>query len=649
MTVLNKGLNYSLKKKYDPVMEKVEMEKLMYGIISKERASKVNVSNVTDLKTKLKHFAIRNCNDASKQNLSPDESRALKSLRNNGDIVLQRPDKGGGVVIMNKTDYVDKLRTLISDPTKFAHSNAGQSETVKTKVNQIAAKYKSSNPALHKKLKIQGNFPAGHLYGLPKIHKSVTNPPLRPIISMSGTVTHQLAQYLNEVIQPYMDQTYMLKSADEFLLALQPLKITPSQKIMSLDVESLFTNVPVEPTIDIIVNRAYNHNSITPPSIQQNDLKELLKICTQQTPFMFQNQLYLQTDGVSMGSPLGPTFANFYMSDLETTVLSQDRVSNPVKYFRYVDDCFVVFNSANHIRYLIQRLRNRSVLSFTHETMENNKFNFLDIQMSVKQDGSIETSVYLKPTDKGIYPNFQSHIPEQYKKSVINSLVIRALKYSSTELILKAELVRIKQVLSNNGYPQKFTENIIQSKLANFRAPPPTGEDSNDESVILYAQLFNLSKFKTDKKRLNQIVASHVKPTNENSSLSVVVYYRPRKISSQFSTRVRSDGVGRANVVYSFSCNEDACNASYIGYTAQTLANRIKQHKYQSSSICKHYMHDHDKMPPRSFDTFANCFEIIFSSDEVRILKIVEAIKIKADKPIINVKFNELYDFLQLF
>ena len=60
-------------------------------------------------------------------------------------------------------------------------------------------------------------------------------------------------------------------------------------------------------------------------------------------------------------------------------------------------------------------------------------------------------------------------------------------------------------------------------------------------------------------------------------------------------------------------------------------------------------MHDHDKMPPRSFDTFANCFENIFSSDEVRILKIVEAIKIKADKPIINVKFNELYDFLQLF
>ena len=60
-------------------------------------------------------------------------------------------------------------------------------------------------------------------------------------------------------------------------------------------------------------------------------------------------------------------------------------------------------------------------------------------------------------------------------------------------------------------------------------------------------------------------------------------------------------------------------------------------------------MHDHDKMPPPSFDTFASCFEIVYSSEEVRNLKIVEAIKIKSEKPIINVKFNELYDFLQLF
>ena len=131
--------------------------------------------------------------------------------------------------------------------------------------------------------------------------------------------------------------------------------------------------------------------------------------------------------------------------------------------------------------------------------------------------------------------------------------------------------------------------------------------------------------------------------------MSVVTYYKPSKISTQFSTRSRADRLNRVNVVYSFTCNENSCNDSYIGYTSQTLLNRIKQHKRQSSSICKHFMYDHDKLPPQSIDKFAECFEIIFSSEYVKDLKIVEAIKIKTESPKINVKFNELYDFLNLY
>ena len=104
----------------------------------------------------------------------------------------------------------------------------------------------------------------------------------------------------------------------------------------------------------------------------------------------------------------------------------------------------------------------------------------------------------------------------------------------------------------------------------------------------------------------------------------------------------------RVNVFYRFNCSEVACNATYIGYTSQTLINRVKQHRYNSSSICQHYMYDHDKLPPR-LDEFSSCFEVIFGSESVRNLKIVEAILIKTSKPQINVKFNQLYDFLKLY
>ena len=59
-------------------------------------------------------------------------------------------------------------------------------------------------------------------------------------------------------------------------------------------------------------------------NIKPDTLKELLFICTQCTPFKFDEQLYIQTDGVSMGSPLGPTFADFFTSQIERHILSSD-------------------------------------------------------------------------------------------------------------------------------------------------------------------------------------------------------------------------------------------------------------------------------------------------------------------------------------
>ena len=90
----------------------------------------------------------------------------------------------------------------------------------------------------------------------------------------------------------------------------------------SLDVKSLFTNVPIDSTIDIIINYAYNHHVIPPPKIPQQILRQLLQICTKQSPYISPTgEYFLQNEGVAMGSPLGPTFANFYMGHIENKIL----------------------------------------------------------------------------------------------------------------------------------------------------------------------------------------------------------------------------------------------------------------------------------------------------------------------------------------
>ena len=86
-------------------------------------------------------------------------------------------------------------------------------------------------------------------------------------------------------------------------------------KYMSFDVESLFTNVPIKKTICIILTRIYNDHTIS-----TNLKKLILDTCTK-TAFSFNNIIYEQKEGVSMGSSLGPIMANIIMTELEDKVI----------------------------------------------------------------------------------------------------------------------------------------------------------------------------------------------------------------------------------------------------------------------------------------------------------------------------------------
>src|ERR1700761_7313354 len=85
-----------------------------------------------------------------------------------------------------------------------------------------------------------------------------------------------------------------------------------------LDIESLFTNVPVSETIDINLNKLYPNDSVIDNGFNRNDFCTLLKLAVEVSYFSFDNKLYRQIDGMSMGSPLGPLFANIFLSHYES-------------------------------------------------------------------------------------------------------------------------------------------------------------------------------------------------------------------------------------------------------------------------------------------------------------------------------------------
>ena len=80
----------------------------------------------------------------------------------------------------------------------------------------------------------------------------------------------------------------------------------------NLDVDSLFTNIPLEETIDICTNTLFE-NTEKLEGFSKKEFKELLSLAAKESYFIFNGQIYKQVDGVPMGSPLGPTLANAFL------------------------------------------------------------------------------------------------------------------------------------------------------------------------------------------------------------------------------------------------------------------------------------------------------------------------------------------------
>ena len=72
-----------------------------------------------------------------------------------------------------------------------------------------------------------------------------------------------------------------------------------------------------------------------------------------------------------MGSPLGPTFSNFYMCNLENNVLINQCIKQKF-YCRYVDDIFLIINSHDNILNIKSKFEANSVLKFTYKIEKDN-------------------------------------------------------------------------------------------------------------------------------------------------------------------------------------------------------------------------------------------------------------------------------------
>lgn len=588
-----------------------------------DNLSDISTDNNITLKTKLLDTYVK-YNDIQPRYPFKNE---MDNLRRNKSLTLIRQDKGRGVVILERNDYNEKCKRLLNT-NQFSICTKDPTKTTEGKVQRAVRKIK---PALTTK-EYQQIYPSGsnpgRMYGTAKIHKMKPNDTikeltLRPIISNIGTATYQLAKYLAKLLSPLSKSIYTVNSTDDFINLIRNLDIPEDHLMISFDVVSLFSNVPLDYTINSILRRIYDNKEIT-STISRPDMKTLLELCTSNVHFTFDNTIYIQTDGVAMGSPLGPVLAGAFMTDLENTLLPT--LSPQMRpWHRYVDDTFTTIRK-DSITSIITKLNDfHPNIQFTYEIEEEHQLAFLDVKL-IRENRNIETTVHRKTTHNEIYMRWDSFTPHAWRVGTLKTLLIRAFKVCSNEEHRNHEIKHIKKIFLQHGYPEPLiskTISDIEDGLLSNNEPQP-----NTTHIHL-----NLPYKGKQGEKLIHSLNNTLQPFLKDDTITRYTY-NGQRLGSIFSSKDKINREHQHNLIYRLSCPNVGCDSTYIGETARRLSERVKEHSGKGGQTS--HMSQHTAklghMPISLDDT-----EILATvKGGTKLRKTIEALIIKQNKPDIN-------------
>ena len=572
--------------------------------------------------------------------LRNEHLKVIGDLRKNSDIVVTRPDKGKGVVLLNRGDYVEKMQSILSQQDKFqkigdveTNDNTTQHERALQAFLLRACNNNHITREVYERCRPVGAT-RPRLYGVPKTHKSGV--PLRPILSMVNAPQHELAKWLAEVLKPVVRKysDHVIKDTFDFCDAIDESLVDHDAKelfMCSFDVTSLFTNIPITETIDICLDALYRDDSIPKPSMPEPLTRKMLLKATTEVEFSFDNQMYKQVDGVAMGSPLGPVLANIFVGFCESRL--KERCEHwPLMYKRFVDDTFSVFVKRERALNFFRELNDiHPALKFTMEEESEGKLPFMDVLVE-RCDGKLVRSVYRKPTFTGQYVRWDSFAPTDQKISVLKSLVSRAKKICSSSR-LDDELKKLKDIFLDNGFPGTVIDRIIVQ--ATRQAPTAGRPPTQDAAVRLaFMRLPWIGPNSTGfRKEIKQTVVK---------AFPMVELKIAFTTNKAFSGRAKDvlPASSQSNVVYEFTC---CCARTYVGKTSQCLAERAKQHlpaklfdsskpqrKTSSESAITRHVRESDECRDVSL---LSRFKVLAKARHQQHLDVLEALYIKIKLP----------------
>lgn len=489
---------------------------------------------------------------------------------------------------MNKRDYLFEANRQLNNERYYKKLEQPifpkTAEKYKTILSSLE-RQKIINPKQLNYLLPNCNARARQFYLLPKIHKDISKwtvknkmPPGRPIVSDCSSESYNIAEYIDFYLQPIANKhPSYIKDTYDFLDKIKNITIPKDALLITLDIESLYTNIRTEDGMESV--RKMIQKIPIPHIIQQEkELLELLELNLNSNDFLFNEQWYLQVSGTAMGKKYAPSYANIDMAILEEEVL-EIAPKKPLVFLRFLDDIFCIWTYSKEEFLEFYNLLNnhRESIKFQYNISENS-VDFLDVTLykgsKFKHEGILDTKVYFKPTDTHELLDKNSFHPKHTFQGIIKSQIIRYFKIcSDNDTFNEACSTLFNALRTQRHYSRRFLRRIKHDTV-----------DMLEKCRSLYSPVG--CAIQCGRPRCECCL--YVNQASEFGS---------KYCQSEFTITGKLD-CNSKNIVYLIECKK--CEEQYIGETGKSLKQRLNNHvsdinTYKDTTIAQHFNQtDHD-------------------------------------------------------
>ena len=610
------------------------------------------------------------------RNITASQKNSISELLSNTEVVIKPADKGGATVIQNRCDYITEGERQLSDEKFYMKMEEDLTDKHNAMITQQleAMRLRGEITDRVKAYLTVDNPRTPELYLLPKIHKGTSPVPGRPIVSANESHTERISAFVDSFLAPIVrGGRSFVRDTGDFLSKLGEVgPLNGDEVLITLDVSSLYTNIPNSEGCEAAYTSLLQTRGLeaNPSNLS---LKELLAQVLTYNNFKFNECHYLLIGGTAMGTKLAPSYANIFMSDFEEKYVYTYELQ-PKIWLRYIDDIFCIWqHGETELKKFTNHLNGvHGTIKFTVET-SNTSINFLDTTVMIR-DQELETTLYVKPTDRNNYLPFDSAHPYHCKKGLPYGQFLRIRSICSTEKDFIHHCVKKAAQLRQKGYPIALRNSAFERARANKRTDllqpkgKGVGEKGNEKKRTFLTTTYipSFDGLRTQVSKTWDLLdrANSTRPIHERGL--TIGYRRPKNLRDILvkarlppevkpdepdrpppvqkvckskhcrycpildkSGKVKAHTTGRTyrsrqnvccnsnNVIYCITCKR--CGKQYVGQTKNSLKERFKSHFYQiahdpkKTEVSRHF---NQKNHSRLDDVQIHILEFVHSNIE---------------------------------